>query len=163
MSNHTPERDTLSPDPSAEQPQRNRERPMASVVSAGTAVDGVHTGQQVSPRPGTDAEPGRPEPGRPEPERSSVPAGPDPAPATRSMPAAIPTADGSPTPQGADPAWSQLQSQFVDDPTAAVRGASDLVEQAVQRLLRRSGEHDTEELRTAFLRYRDLHRSLTSL
>jgi hypothetical protein len=158
MSNHTPERDTLSPDPSAEQPQRSRERPMASVVPAGTAVDGVRTGQQVSPRPGTDAEPGRPEP-----ERSSVPAGPDPAPATRSMPAANPTADGSPTPQGADRAWSQLQSQFVDDPTAAVRGASDLVEQAVQRLLRRSGDHDTEELRTAFLRYRDLHRSLTSL
>ena len=57
--------------------------------------------------------------------------------------------------------WSRLQAQFVDDPAAAVKGASTLVEQAVQRLLGSSGRQDTEELRTAFLRYRELHRTLT--
>jgi hypothetical protein len=61
-----------------------------------------------------------------------------------------------------DSAWTRLQSQFVDDPVAAVRGASDLVERAVQELLRRSDDKDTEELRSAFLRYRDLHRTLTN-
>jgi hypothetical protein len=60
----------------------------------------------------------------------------------------------------AEQRWAELQAQFVDDPAAAVRGASTLVEEAVQRVLHRSGTPDTEELRAAFVRYRELHRIL---
>jgi len=58
-------------------------------------------------------------------------------------------------------AWSQLQTQFVDDPAGAVRGAVELVEEAVRESLKHQDDPDTEGLRTAFLRFRDLHRVLT--
>jgi hypothetical protein len=50
---------------------------------------------------------------------------------------------------------------FVDEPAAAVSVAADLLEQAVGDLRRRlEGSDSTEDLRTAFRKYRDVYRSL---
>jgi hypothetical protein len=57
--------------------------------------------------------------------------------------------------------WHELQSHFVDDPADAVRQAGQLVEQALADLRTRLESGDTEDLRTTFRRYRDLHASLT--
>jgi hypothetical protein len=68
----------------------------------------------------------------------------------------------------ANDAWHELQSRFVDDPAAAVRDAGALVEKALTDLrsqLERGNtggdtHGDTEDLRMAFRRYRDLYGSL---
>jgi hypothetical protein len=57
--------------------------------------------------------------------------------------------------------WRDLQVTFVDDPAAAVRGAADLLERAVADLRQSlEGSEETEDLRTAFRRYRDVFRTL---
>jgi hypothetical protein len=56
--------------------------------------------------------------------------------------------------------WHELQGRFVDDPEAAVREAGAWFEQAVADLRTRVETGSTEDLRTAFRRYRDLHSSL---
>jgi len=56
--------------------------------------------------------------------------------------------------------WHDLQGRFVDDPESAVREAGALVEQDLATLRSRLETGDTENLRTAFRRYRDLHASL---
>ncbi len=75
-------------------------------------------------------------------------------------------ADASSTATGTGPAasgeaWRELQSHFVDDPADAVRQAGQLVEQALADLRSHLESGSTEDLRTAFRRYRDLHSSLT--
>ena len=50
--------------------------------------------------------------------------------------------------------FDQLQTRFIDEPREAVREASTLVREAVDRLF--SGEHDTEQLRRVMQGYRDL-------
>lgn len=58
-------------------------------------------------------------------------------------------------------AWRELQVTFVDDPAAAVRGAAELLERAVADLRASlEGSEATEDLRTAFRRYRDVFRTL---
>lgn len=57
--------------------------------------------------------------------------------------------------------WHELQSRFVDDPAAAVREAAEHVERALSDLRDRIGKGDTEELRTAFKRYRAFYSSLS--
>ncbi len=58
-------------------------------------------------------------------------------------------------------AWRDLQVQFVDDPAGAVEGAASLVRQAVETHTGAGGSTDTEQLRRAFTRLRDLHARLT--
>ena len=63
---------------------------------------------------------------------------------------------------GSDERWRELQLTFVDDPAAAVREAADLLEQAIADLRQQyEGSDSTEDLRTAFRRYRDVYRSLS--
>src|SRR5947209_482164 len=50
--------------------------------------------------------------------------------------------------------FDQLQTRFIDEPREAVREASTLVREAVDRLF--NGEHDTEQLRRVMQGYRDL-------
>jgi len=58
-------------------------------------------------------------------------------------------------------AWRDLQVTFVDDPAAAVRGAAELLERAVAEMRQDlEGSDSTEDLRTAFRRYRDVFRTL---
>ncbi len=57
--------------------------------------------------------------------------------------------------------WRELQGRFVDDPQAAVKEAGALVEQALSDLRASSESGSTEDLRTAFRRYRDLHAGLS--
>jgi len=57
--------------------------------------------------------------------------------------------------------WQDLQGRFVDDPQAAVREAGALVEKAFNDLRSRSESGDTEDLRTAFRRYRELYNQLS--
>jgi hypothetical protein len=85
------------------------------------------------------------------------------------VPAAVPaddraevTGDATADEEAEDEArWRDLQVMFVDEPAAAVREAADLLEQAVADLRRRlEGSDSTEDLRTAFRKYRDVHRSL---
>jgi len=59
-----------------------------------------------------------------------------------------------------DGGWRELQSRFVDDPAAAVREAGALVERALADLRGCMETADTENLRTAFRKYRDLHSTL---
>jgi hypothetical protein len=61
----------------------------------------------------------------------------------------------------ADSDWHELQGRFVDDPAAAVREAGNRVEKALAELRSRVEAGSTEDLRTAFRRYRDLHASLS--
>jgi hypothetical protein len=56
--------------------------------------------------------------------------------------------------------WLELQGRFVDDPQGAVRDAGALVEAALAELRSRIETGSTEDLRTAFRRYRELHLSL---
>jgi hypothetical protein len=103
------------------------------------------------------------------PETAPRPAPPRPAARQPAPPAVVQPGQPGQGRQPAAPAeeaqWAQLQAQFVDDPVGAVKTASGLVEEAMQRLVWRpdGGDTDTEALRAAFLRYRDLHRTLTSL
>jgi hypothetical protein len=61
----------------------------------------------------------------------------------------------------AEDRWRDLQITFVDDPASAVRDAAELLEQAVADLRQRfEGSDSTEDLRTAFRKYRDVYRSL---
>jgi hypothetical protein len=57
--------------------------------------------------------------------------------------------------------WRELQGKFVDDPESAVKEAGAKVEQALSELRSRIESGDTESLRTAFRRYRDLHADLS--
>ncbi len=51
--------------------------------------------------------------------------------------------------------------RFVDDPAGAVDGAVRLVQEAIEAHAGPHGSADTEELRRAFTRLRDLHGRLT--
>jgi len=65
--------------------------------------------------------------------------------------------------------WRELQSDFVDDPAQAVRGADDLVDELIRELAQRKqvleeqwrgGPDDTEELRVAMREYRSFFNQL---
>jgi len=66
-----------------------------------------------------------------------------------------------------------VQFEFVDDPQAAVRKADDLVTRAIEELTSRhrtlsqqwkgEGKHETEDLRLALHRYRELFKSLVAV
>jgi len=65
--------------------------------------------------------------------------------------------------------WQELQSDFVDDPARAVRGADDLVDEIIRELAERKqgleerwrgGPDDTEELRVAMREYRSFFNQL---
>ncbi|HEY6797163.1 MAG TPA: hypothetical protein VI248_21025 [Kineosporiaceae bacterium] len=104
---------------------------------------------EAAPRP---APPGRPpQRGAPPPSRETP------------RPPADSSAGSPPSVAAGEPGqWAQLSAQFVDDPPAAVKAAAVLVEEAVQRVLRHpDGDTDTEVLRAAFVRYRDLYRTLS--
>jgi hypothetical protein len=72
---------------------------------------------------------------------------------------AVPTSSTTATSTDVD--WRELQGRFVDDPQAAVKEAGALVEKALSDLRTRSENGSTEDLRTAFRRYRDLYSGLT--
>jgi hypothetical protein len=57
--------------------------------------------------------------------------------------------------------FAEVQARFIDDPHAAVDGARSLVEEAVDRMMRAIGSDlgdkaDTEQMRRAIQRYRDV-------
>jgi hypothetical protein len=85
----------------------------------------------------------------------------DPVPdgAFAATPVATPATPETATSSAVD--WRELQGKFVDDPQAAVKEAGALVEKALSDLRTRSENGSTEELRTAFRRYRDLHAGLS--
>jgi hypothetical protein len=56
--------------------------------------------------------------------------------------------------------WRELQGRFVDDPQSTVKEAGALIERELTELRSRSENGSTEDLRTAFRRYRDLHAAL---
>ncbi|WP_156212638.1 hypothetical protein [Lentzea aerocolonigenes] len=68
--------------------------------------------------------------------------------------------------------WRAVQYEFVDDPKAAVRKADDLVTRAIEELTSRhrslakqlegNGDPQTEDLRLALHRYRELFKSLVA-
>jgi hypothetical protein len=68
--------------------------------------------------------------------------------------------------------WQSVQYEFVDDPKAAVRKADDLVKRAIEevttrhrsltRQLEGNGDPQTEDLRLALHRYRELFKSLVA-
>jgi hypothetical protein len=68
---------------------------------------------------------------------------------------------GSATASSTDIDWRDLQGRFVDDPEATVREAGALVEKALSDLRTRAESGSTEDLRTAFRRYRDLYTGLS--
>lgn len=69
--------------------------------------------------------------------------------------------------------WQAVQFEFVDDPQAAVSKADDLVTKAIEELTTRQrtlsqqwkgeGKHETEDLRLALHRYRELFKSLVAV
>ncbi|NKE58729.1 hypothetical protein FXN61_18700 [Lentzea sp. PSKA42] len=69
--------------------------------------------------------------------------------------------------------WQAVQYEFVDDPKAAVRKADDLVKRAIEELtsrhrslteqLKGNGDPQTEDLRLALHRYRELFKSLVAV
>lgn len=69
--------------------------------------------------------------------------------------------------------WQAVQYEFVDDPKSAVSKADDLVQRAIQELTSRhrtlsqqwqgEGKHETEDLRLALHRYRELFKSLVAV
>lgn len=69
--------------------------------------------------------------------------------------------------------WQAVQYEFVDDPQAAVSKADDLVTKAIEELTTRQrtlsqqwkgeGKHETEDLRLALHRYRELFKSLVAV
>jgi hypothetical protein len=69
--------------------------------------------------------------------------------------------------------WQSVQYEFVDDPKAAVRKADDLVKRAIEELTTRhrsltkqlegNGDPQTEDLRLALHRYRELFKSLVAV
>jgi hypothetical protein len=69
--------------------------------------------------------------------------------------------------------WQSVQYDFVDDPKAAVRKADDLVTRALEELnarhrslskqLEGNGDPQTEDLRLALHRYRELFKSLVAV
>jgi hypothetical protein len=73
----------------------------------------------------------------------------------------------------ADDAWRRLAGDFVDDPRHAVEQGRVLVQQAVDAMMAKAGigpdgiagdgQGDTENLRQAFRRLRDLHRSVSGI
>jgi hypothetical protein len=82
----------------------------------------------------------------------------DPATSSATGTGSTPAAVGSTTSPEVD--WRELQGRFVDDPQAAVKEAGALVEKALNDLRSRSEGGSTEDLRTAFRRYRDLYSGL---
>ncbi|HEX8870438.1 MAG TPA: hypothetical protein VF821_32535, partial [Lentzea sp.] len=68
--------------------------------------------------------------------------------------------------------WQTVQYEFVDDPKAAVRKADELVTRAIEELTSRhrsltkqlegNGDPQTEDLRLALHRYRELFKSLVA-
>lgn len=98
--------------------------------------------------------------------------------AASDVPDGVPPADGvplgdvrqaQPAPPVGDPRWTRLAGEFVDEPEQAVDGARRLVREAVEALLTEvdPGDDvqrpDTERLRLAFRRYRDLHAAVSRL
>lgn len=87
---------------------------------------------------------------------------------TASTPGSV-GADGA----AADDAWRRLAGDFVDDPRHAVEQGRILVQQAVDAMMAKAGigpdgvagdgQGDTENLRLAFRRLRDLHRSVSGI
>jgi len=78
--------------------------------------------------------------------------------------AASDSTDTTPAPSTASDVsaeWLELQGRFVDDPQAAVKEAGAKVEQALSDLRARIETGSTEDLRTAFRRYRELHAGLS--
>ena len=69
--------------------------------------------------------------------------------------------------------WQAVQYEFVDDPKAAVRKADELVTRALEELntrhrsltdqLKGNGDPQTEDLRLALHRYRELFKSLVAV
>jgi hypothetical protein len=69
--------------------------------------------------------------------------------------------------------WQAVQYEFVDDPKAAVRKADELVKRAIDELTTRhrslsqqlegNGDPQTEDLRLALHRYRELFKSLVAV
>lgn len=69
--------------------------------------------------------------------------------------------------------WQAVQYEFVDDPKAAVRKADDLVKRAIEELTTRhrslakqlegNADPQTEDLRLALHRYRELFKSLVAV
>jgi hypothetical protein len=69
--------------------------------------------------------------------------------------------------------WQAVQYEFVDDPKAAVRKADELVKRAIEELTTRhrslakqlegNGDPQTEDLRLALHRYRELFKSLVAV
>lgn len=69
--------------------------------------------------------------------------------------------------------WQAVQYEFVDDPKAAVRKADDLVTRAIEELTTRhrsltrqlegNSDPQTEDLRLALHRYRELFKSLVAV
>jgi hypothetical protein len=76
-------------------------------------------------------------------------------------------------PGTADDAWQRLAGDFVDDPRHAVEAGRRLVQQAVDAMMAKAGigpdgvagdgQGDTEQMRQAFRRLRDLHRSVSGI
>ena len=136
------------------EPAEPAERPQQDVPDEPLVPDEVETTVPV----GTPEEPVDHAHGTPvmaaEPE-VAPPVGQDAADETPSAATAL-----DPGPSGAD-AWRDLQVQFVDDPSGAVDGAVRLVQEAIEAHAGAHGSADTEELRQAFTRLRDLHGRLT--
>lgn len=108
------------------------------------------------------------------PDSPEVPDGPQ-APSNQGVPGSLGTTDGPLLGAAADDLmarWRQVAASFVDDPRAAVSGATDVVSEAISRLrsvirereqsLNGRGDADTEELRQAMLGYRRLLDTLLS-
>jgi hypothetical protein len=83
----------------------------------------------------------------------------DPVPDTATDAATSAAASSAST--GTDTDWQDLQGRFVDDPEGAVREAGAKLEKALSDLRARLETGSTEDLRTAFRRYRDLHAELS--
>jgi hypothetical protein len=95
------------------------------------------------------------------PTAAPVDAGTADVPASSSNAPSVAPSELTPAAVAPDETWLELQGQFVDDPQGAVRGAAELLEKAVADLRRSLEASDsTEDLRTAFRRYRDMYRNL---
>ena len=148
--------DPTRPDASRPAPDRNSIDRNLADVGVDPAVNSGRSATATATRPATRLDT---TPAPASPASAPVPVSTTVAPPERAVPAGAGAPVAPSTPD--DPRWSALQARFVDDPGAAVREAGELVQEAVRHLLHdQGGTPDTEDLRSAFLRYRDLHRTL---